>query len=401
MKNEERKVEGASTPPTPTHCELDGLDGRLDHSESDDFEQATIGFCPNEGPLPYKVIHEDNIPDMVGRVHSFDIGLAAKYGTNEAILIAHFQFWIGLNRAKEIHIHDGRCWTYQSRKDIQAQFPYWTEKEVRNLCDKLVNLSVLIKGNYSKNPLNRTGWYAFRNEKKFRVDGETSNNLYKCPKGPIAKTILKPIENKQDSNNVSDWPQRANALAPLGTCYKDTDSNLTDKKKELMSDPPASGRLAHLFFNTLQNINPTQKLPNFDKWAKEFDKMMRIDGRTEEGIIAVIKHMVHLHKTTVTGYTWFTWVQSPEKLREKYDKLSVEMNTKSIIKVSSPENDEKLVEKVMRKFSNRKDITVGCNYIEFDNGTNAIPTHLKFGSKDFTPNVLKEVRKRNLPTDGL
>lgn len=395
MKNEERKVGGSSTPPTTTHCELDALD----RSKSDDFAQATIGFCPNEGPLPYKVIHEDNIPDMVGRVHSFDIGLAAKYGTNEAILIAHFQFWIGLNRAKEIHIHDGRCWTYQSRKDIQAQFPYWTEKEVRNLCDKLVNLSVLIKGNYSKNPLNRTVWYAFFNEKKFRVDGDCSNNLYKCPKGPIAKTILKPIENKQYSNNVSDWPQRANALAPLGTCYKDTDSNLTDKKKEQGGVSPSS--------------NPLTSLPSSKKKSQqpkeEVAPRVMLDSVQQKSLLDKLGGSLELRQKCYEKLS--DWKIGKNKTDCKSDYLAIcnwvigavkdESLSSTAVGTNYYEKDKNLAIKIRTTFRLRKDIDVGYDYVEFDNGTNSIPTHLKFGSKDFTPNVLKEVRKRNLPTDGL
>ena len=345
MKNEERKVGGSSTPPTTTHCELDDLDG-LDRSKSDDFAQATIERCPHDGENPFAQISRDLIRNKTISLECrmliiYLLSMSDKWKIKMTHLVKEFKDQCGKHKVYEL-----------MNEAIEAGY-------VRREVGKTGNLRSFVKYYLSE-------YQQFK--KSFRHPGSRDPELRR-PENEDAKEVTID-KNKQ-------------------------------MKKELMSDPPASGRLAHLFFNTLQNINPTQKLPNFDKWAKEFDKMMRIDGRTEEGITAVIKHMVHLHKTTVTGYTWFTWVQSPEKLREKYDKLSVEMNTKSIIKVNSPENDEKLAEKVLRKFSNIKGITVGYNYIEFDNGTNAIPTHLEFGSKDFTPNVLKEVRKRNLPTDGL
>ena len=367
-------------------------------TKDEDFRQATIERCPHDYN-PYRPIHEDDIPDMVGRVHSFDIGLAAKYGPEEAIMISHFQFWISFNRAKGIHFHEGRYWTYQSRKDLHIQFPYWTEKEVRHLCDSLVSKGVLMKGNFSKNPLNRTVWFAFVNEKKFKVDGESSNNLYERQKGPIAKIISKPEKDNTNSKNVSDWPKRATALAKNGHCYKDTDTIHTDKKEEYMSAPPASVRLATFFFDSLREINPKQKKPNLDKWAKDFDRIMRVDGRTEDELMAAIKHMIHVHQTNTNGFSWFAFVQSPDKIREKYDKLFVDMQAKPASFKRPTENDQAFLSKVKVKYGKIKGLLIGNDYIEFDNGMTAV--HCKCGEKDFKMKVLDQLIKRKLPIEGL
>ena len=106
---------------------------------------------------------------MYSLSHAFDIHLAAEYGVEEAILISHFQYWISHNRAKNQNHHDGKTWTYQTRKDIAAHFPYWTPDKVRRLTDKLCEIGILVKGNYNKMKMDQTIWYAFKNEEMFTI----------------------------------------------------------------------------------------------------------------------------------------------------------------------------------------------------------------------------------------
>jgi hypothetical protein len=125
--------------------------------------------------------------------HSFDIALASKYGEEEAILIHHFKHWIRLNRFKKKNIRDGKCWTYQSRKDIAAYLPYWSVDEVRRLTEKLERQGVLISANFNKSPIDKTLWYAFVDELAFGVDEESSNNFYERQKCQSSGKSAKPI----------------------------------------------------------------------------------------------------------------------------------------------------------------------------------------------------------------
>ena len=100
-------------------------------------------------------------------VHGFNVELAIQYGVHEAILIAHFQYWINKNKKLGINIKDGRTWTYQTREDIAAHFPYFTCKQVRTITDNLVKKGVLIKGKYNQKGFDKTIWYAFINENMF------------------------------------------------------------------------------------------------------------------------------------------------------------------------------------------------------------------------------------------
>jgi hypothetical protein len=65
--------------------------------------------------------------------------------------------------------------------------------------------------------------------------------------------------------------------------------------------------------------------------------------------------------------------------------------------------DAILAQKVWNKFKGRKekDISLSASYLEFIQGVNAPSLVLNFGSKDFRIKVLEQLRKRNLPTEGL
>jgi hypothetical protein len=104
--------------------------------------------------------------------HSFDIVLAAEYGIEGAILIHHFQHWIGVNRRLKRNFFDGKTWSYQTHQEIYANFPYWSPDKVRRYVDSLVDAGVLLKGNFNKCTFDRTLWYAFVDEERF------SNNFY-------------------------------------------------------------------------------------------------------------------------------------------------------------------------------------------------------------------------------
>lgn len=172
---------------------------------------------------------ENNTPSLINATsysqsHAFDIGLACEFGVELAVLIHHFQHWIRINQHCKRNLKDGSCWTYQSRKEIQAHFPYWSIDEVRRLTDKLIDLGILKRGNYNKRVMNTTLWYAFVDEKRFGVDYETIKNMF--ANGKIAKW---------DGKTASPSGKSAKPLY-----NKDTDTIPTDtipKEREKLSPP--------------------------------------------------------------------------------------------------------------------------------------------------------------------
>lgn len=109
--------------------------------------------------------------------HSFDIYHAQHYGLNEAIMIKNFQFWINKNKANGSHQYDERTWTYNSVKAFEELFPYLKPSQIRRCLESLVEQGVLIKGEYNKNPYDRTSWFAFNNESTFLIQQLDLSNL--------------------------------------------------------------------------------------------------------------------------------------------------------------------------------------------------------------------------------
>ena len=95
--------------------------------------------------------------------HSFDAEIANEYGVEIAIMFDMFCFWISKNEANNYNFQDGKYWTFNSAKGFKKIFPYWSEKKIQRILQKMVDEDLIIKGNYNENPWNQTSWYAFGN----------------------------------------------------------------------------------------------------------------------------------------------------------------------------------------------------------------------------------------------
>ncbi|MEN6512245.1 MAG: hypothetical protein ABFD00_10515 [Chloroherpetonaceae bacterium] len=143
--------------------------------------------------------------------HCFAVEHAEKYGIECAILIHHFQFWIEQNQAMGRNFIDGRTWVFQTQKEISSIYPYMSEDMVFKYIKKLVDEGVLITANYNKSQLNKTLWYAFKNEKMFTKpsnDGmETVNrrNASRQSTEYIRKDTNKKDTNKKDTKQQQQY----------------------------------------------------------------------------------------------------------------------------------------------------------------------------------------------------
>ena len=109
-------------------------------------------------------VQENTCQIYEGHSHSFDTGIAKKLGLNAATVFNHIVYWLRINAKKKINIHDGTVWMYESRKEIAEFLEYLTEQQVKDAISKLFEAGLLIKGNYSKSPMDRTTWYSVSNQ---------------------------------------------------------------------------------------------------------------------------------------------------------------------------------------------------------------------------------------------
>lgn len=191
--------------------------------------------------------------------HSFDIYLAASIGIQEAILVNYFQYWISLNHRKKKNLIDGRTWMYETREGIADHFPYFTADQVRRLTDKLIDIGILIKGNFNKTSFDRTNWYAFSDESIFlnnsydwqncQMDSAEQPN----PIGESAKynndIVPSPIA-KESSKQASSQPATFSYEKKIYSCMVDLPFNdkqkialcmldLSEKSEQIVSDAVA------------------------------------------------------------------------------------------------------------------------------------------------------------------
>ncbi|TFF43647.1 phage replisome organizer N-terminal domain-containing protein [Bacillus thuringiensis] len=78
---------------------------------------------------------------------------------------------------------------------------------------------------------------------------------------------------------------------------------------------------AKYLFEKIKGNNPKQKEPNFDNWANEFRLMRERDNREPQEIKDVIDWCQ-------ADPFWQGNILSPKKLREKFDQLTIQMNSK-------------------------------------------------------------------------
>ncbi|PFK18164.1 phage replisome organizer N-terminal domain-containing protein [Bacillus cereus] len=86
---------------------------------------------------------------------------------------------------------------------------------------------------------------------------------------------------------------------------------------------------AKYLFERIKGNNPKQKEPNFDSWANDFRLMREKDNRELKEIKDVIDWCQ-------ADPFWQGNILSPKKLREKFDQLTIQMNSKKGVKNNDP-----------------------------------------------------------------
>lgn len=265
-----------------------------------------------------------NLPiSRVGQHHSFDIDLAAELKSVElAIMVHHFQYWIRHNAVTGKNYEEGRTWTYQTLKDIAGHFVYWSVKQVERFLNRLVELKILIKGNFNKSPYDRTVWYAFENEKKFAI---SRNREIEIPEsGNQDPQIGTPIPDNityTKTNKEPPTPKGESAAAEIAP------KNL---KKEISKE---AKELAEQFVSQIKKHKPDYVAPKkLDAWNQAAQEILVDHKRDPVKVLKVLDHA--LSDTEVNG-TWKGWYRlivcrkNPVAyIGEKYDGIDASMSMK-------------------------------------------------------------------------
>jgi len=109
--------------------------------------------------------------------YHFDTEEAQQYGVDCAVLLYNLRFWIMKNKANRKNFKDGRTWTYNSARAFTELFPFWNERKIGRLLNKLEERGAIVSANYNKAGYDKTKWYALTNEEDaFDKNGKGSDN---------------------------------------------------------------------------------------------------------------------------------------------------------------------------------------------------------------------------------
>ena len=224
--------------------------------------------------------------------HSFNIEIAEQYGIEKAIIIKNFDYWLSHNKSNGKNEYEGKYWTYNSVTALKKYFPYMSEGSIRYHIDKLVEIGILEKSNHNKMKYDRTLWYTFTDEFV-----ENSKSILQFAQMEMIKPSngdednYEPIpDTNQDTKQIENTEEMSQALQ-LATLLL-FESREHDKKLHIGMDKQVIAR-----------------------WAKDIEKLIRIDSRDYSEIERVIRWV----KTE--GNFWLPNIMSGKKLREKFPQL--------------------------------------------------------------------------------
>ena len=94
--------------------------------------------------------------------------LVMKFGLNQAIIIQQVHYWL----VTSPHIKDGRRWIFNTYKDWQGQFPFWSERTIMRSFLALEEEGYLISANYNRMKLDKTKWYTIDYDKLAELEDD-------------------------------------------------------------------------------------------------------------------------------------------------------------------------------------------------------------------------------------
>lgn len=91
--------------------------------------------------------------------HYFDMYVAQTFGVNESIFLQNIAYWVHHNMSNDLHLHEGKYWTYNSQKAFGRLFPYWTRQNLRTIIKSCIDQNLIVAGNHNENKYDQTSWY--------------------------------------------------------------------------------------------------------------------------------------------------------------------------------------------------------------------------------------------------
>jgi len=124
-------------------------------------------------------------------------------------------------------------------------------------------------------------------------------------------------ESNDESNGINDT--KATPSDFKSDCInKERNKNVKNDKNNIFTSDSIECRLSEFLFKHIRENDPKMKEPNFQKWAKDINSIIRLDKREPEEIKKVIQWCQESN-------FWKSNILSPGKLRKQYSTLLIQM----------------------------------------------------------------------------
>jgi len=184
-----------------------------------------------------KQVQQVTNPNDVAGTQSFSIEVAKNLKSMElATLIHFFQGAIITHKRLERNEKEGRTWNYCTYKKLSGIFPFWTIEEIKYNIEKLIHKGILIKGNFNHNPIDKTNWYAFKDEAFWKV--ELKNGLRKGEfpvdreNSPTNTTSITTPSDKQSHHPYPSKPSKQPAATKCGVISEKDSEGMSEEQRK-------------------------------------------------------------------------------------------------------------------------------------------------------------------------
>lgn len=118
---------------------------------------------------------------------------------NKAIVLQQLHYWV----QRSSNVRDGKAWVYNTTKEWQQQFPFWSESTIKRALRELRDDGVVVTANYNSMAIDRTLWYSIDYDKLDAIvrNQPTIGSDWHNPKGQSDTT-----------NNQRIQPETSNAV---------------------------------------------------------------------------------------------------------------------------------------------------------------------------------------------
>jgi hypothetical protein len=243
--------------------------------------------------------------------------LATSLGLHEAIVLQQLHYWLQKPSAQK---RDGRPWVYNSYKDWQQQFPFWSLATIKRTFSHLERQDIVVSHQYGEKAYNRRKWYTI-NYQRLRqlVESPTSDRRnVSTRRGHIepfeevtmsrsTRSLLPTLEEAETSSETSTIHSSSTAAdstpaEEIGDVSDEATLSHKAQPEELHPDVIA---LVHSMVTTAFHCLVEATKTNEDFWDAQIDLIHTQTHLTLEDIIRDVDayYASHPHKCPSTPET--------------------------------------------------------------------------------------------------